>query len=309
MKLPALLLAGSLAANALLLALHFVSPLAPSPGNNGVATSPSILPSEPTTDPADLAHLAALWPRIQTADLRTLTDHLRTAGFPPRAIRALIADRLSEQFAARREALIAQQEVRPFWKPAQRMWAEPRIEAALAELQLEHDRILRATLGRDAGLPDDGQSPWQRAQYSSLPLEKREQVKSLAADYFALRLKVDAETKGGSLSAEGRDALRLLEVEQRADLAKILSPVELENYELRSTPTSHRLRESLRAFEPDEHEFREIFRLVRAAEARHGSSEERNNRPPIAADIQVGAAALLGPDRYEKFRRTTYFGP
>jgi hypothetical protein len=220
---------------------------------------------------ADGAHFTSLWAALQTGDLRAMADRLRAAGFPPSLIRTLIGARVAEQFSARRKALLAQMEDKPFWKSGSAYFVDPKTMSALRDLGREQSNLLKQLLGSDESAGNDEVSAYQRRQFGDLPNGKVQQVQSILSDYNDLRNQIYVAANGVVLP-EDREKLTLLEKEQRADLQAVLTPEELENYQLRSSSTANSMRSQLALFNPTEGEFRAVFDLQQAFDDKYGST-------------------------------------
>jgi hypothetical protein len=318
MKLASIVLAGSLAANVAFLA-HYLRSKPPSSdanastaastGNLGGARTPASPEIKAAPNP-DAAQVAAIWQQLRTEDLPALVARLRAAGFPPNVVRSLIAGEVDARFAARRQAIIGEQADSPYWAtgthPMQGM--EFKTMAVLVELSAEQKKIMKDLLGPSAETED----PWKlRARFGKLSGEKYDAVTNVMADYAILRTKLLAEIGGFPQRPEDRDRMAFLAKEERADLEKILTPAEMEAYELRSSDTANLLRRELDAFKPTESEFRAIFRATASAEKNYGSyaGNSRENRGKIGEEILARAKEALSPERFEQFRQLTTFSP
>ena len=321
MKLASIVLAGSLVANVAFLA-HYLRSKPPSsdanastaassgnPGGARISASPEI---NPAPNP-DAAQVAALWQQLRTEDLPTLVARLRAAGFPPSVVRSLIAGEVDARFAARRQNLIRQHADLPYWttSPLGIRGMNPKANAALAELQLEQQKMLKDLLGPSAIARDGALEIFLQLRFGDLPREKYDTIVGVTTDYAILRSKLLAETDGSPLRPEERDRMAFLAKEERADLEKILTPAEMEAYELRSSDTANLLRRELEAFRPTESEFRAIFRATASAEKSYGaySDNSRENRGKISEEILARAKENLSPERFEQFRQLTTFRP
>ena len=91
-------------------------------------------------------------------------------------------------------------------------------------------------------------------------------------------------------------------------MAKLLTPEELENYDLRSSNTANTLRSQLGTFKPTEEEFRAIFRATRAAEDQYGSLTTAGGSYDQLKQIQTAALenakAVLPPDRFADLKQS-----
>ena len=251
---------------------------------------------------------AKTWSNLQNGDLKTLAERLRSAGFPPAVVRAVVAALVDEKYAAQRKALLAKQDETPFWQ-RNGFGYDSKLMSALRDLSKQERDEMKSLLGPD-GLADsnDERQAWQRRQYGDLPADKLEQMQAILSDYGDLRSDIYSKANGVMLP-EDREKIALLEKEQRADLAAVLSPEELENYELRSSNTANTIRSQLSIFKPSEVEFRALFQATRAAEAQYGSlasgmvgSEQAGKiRDTVLASLQT----QLSPERYAELQQAT----
>jgi hypothetical protein len=314
MKLPTLLLLGSLAVNAAVIALYVTkSPAA----DSGAALAGSTAKDTAATrsgagitaaEAAQTAALAQTLTQLQSGDIATLVSRLRAAGFSPAMIRTIVAAQVSEEFAARRKALLAAREETPFWKSQRIFDYDPKTQAALRELGKEQSNRLKALLGPDALAGDDMQSFYQRRQYGDIPRGKIDQIQSITSDYNDLTQEIYAKTNGLVMLAEDREKIAFLEKEKLADLAKVLTPQELEDYQLRNSNVANQLRFSLTTFNATEAEFRAIYRANAAVEAELGplgnvrtSDDMRKRQDATMAQLQ----GIMPPERLAELKFAT----
>jgi hypothetical protein len=245
-----------------------------------------------------------VWPDLQTDDLSALAARLRASGFPPRLIRAILAALIGEQFAARRKALMVADTNLPFWKGQTR---DPKLAVARAQLDREQQRLLRQLLGADAD--DQGAQVYQNRSFDYLPAEKADALKRLLRDYDERRS--DLYASGYSANTD-RAKLDAIEKERHDALARVLSPAELLEYDLRNSQTADSLRNNLSAFNPTEAEFRALFPLQAAFDERWGnnfgltlSADERRQRDDAQKLLTDQIKASLGPERAADYERAT----
>ena len=314
MKPSALLLAGSLAANAALVAFFVLRPTtspsaavaAASPGpQRGAAAGTA---DAKATDPAP-ASSEKLWAQLQSGNLATLADRLRAAGFPPAMVRALVAAQVNEQFSARRKGLLAGQEERAFWKSQQNFFLDRKNQAALRALGKEQNDLLKSLLGAD-GIPGGDETlAWQRRQFGNLPADKLTALQNINNDYSELQQEIYTKANGLMLP-EDRTQLAFLEKEKLADMQKALSPQEFEDYQLRSSNTANQLRSQLATFNATEAEFRALYKVAAVVDEQSGSAGPFGPRNP--GDFQARQAALLAqtqavlsPERFAEYKQAT----
>jgi hypothetical protein len=153
----------------------------------------------------------------------------------------------------------------------------------------------------------------RRRQYGNLPPEKIDRLQSVLSDYGELRSSIFSEARGMILK-EDEEKIALLEKEQRADIEKLFTPSELEEYDLRNSPLSNRLRMELSAFNPSEEEFKTLYRLYReAGNNPNGTLTEATSSQPGAA-VRIGrvpqsqellnaVVQALGPERAAEYQQ------
>ena len=312
MKPLPFLIAASVAANAALLAFVLSRPAAAPSATADASTAPA-LRSSPSVPSASAPVNPRLWTDLAAdpADLPGLVARLRAAGFPPAVVRALVSAQIREDYAARRRALHPGRGDTPFWKIDQP--TDPKTRLALRELSREADAKINELLGG----PDPDRnlytSLFERRTTGDLPPEKAAQLTTIKRDYDEMRSEIYEASRGGSMLPEDRAKLALLEKEQRADLASVLTPQELEDYDLRASNTANTLRYNLTAFAPTEAEFRAIFKLQQAFDTQLGpmtsgmTQEQMRARQEGQKAVTEQIKAALGPERAAEYERSTDF--
>jgi DNA-binding transcriptional MerR regulator len=255
-----------------------------------------------------------LWTALQSDDLRALIERLRAAGFPPNVVRAVVSSEVDQRFAARIKALQAQVEEVPYWQPASTSsFNNPKYFEERQQVSRDRSKLMRELLG-DQAFAAAGMDPTalQRQQFGDLPKAKIELVQRINEDYAEMTSQVRAATAGIVLP-EDRAKLALLEREKRADLAAVLSPQELEDYEMRTSPVTMRLRGALTLIDANEEEFRTIYRLSQPyADVLYPnsvlgmvsySSEYRQKREDATQALNAQVKSALGEARYAEWTR------
>jgi hypothetical protein len=310
MKLTTLLLVGSLAVNAAVISLYVTqkpaaSTVSPTEKSASRAQSAPAATSPETQAAAQTALLGQAWTQLQSGDLKTLVARLKAAGFSPSMIRAIVAAQVNEQFSARRKELLSGQEEQPFWKSSRNVFMDPKTLAALRDLGKEQTALMKSLLGSDGVPGNEEMNAWQRRQFGNLPAEKLTQLQSINSDYAELQQEIYAKSKGVIL-AEDREKLAFLEKEKLADIAKTLTPQELEDFQLRTSNTANQLRNQLTTFNATEAEFRALYKAASGVDEKFGSNIGFRN----PADYQARQAALLAaaqtalsPERFAEYKQ------
>ncbi len=327
MKLPTLVLAGSLAANAGLLALFAFQPALAPPAVRDWFVSDATRAEQRSAEiraqrkraaaqeKAASAKNATVWSALHAEDIRTLIARLRAAGFSPVVIRAIVNARLESTFSARMNELVGSLGDTPFWKPEPfSSFNNPKFYETQNQIYRDRTKALREILGDDyfASSAADATAD-QRRKFGDLPKSKIDLIQRIADDYAEMIAQVRAATNGITLP-EDREKLALLEREKRADLAANLTPAELEDYEMRNSTITTRLRTGLTLMDATEAEFRAIFRVLQpfadvlypnpAGGIVRFTAEDSRLRTEAQAQVAAQLRAALGEQRHLDYVRS-----
>jgi len=275
------------------------------------ASPPQLLPSAAETR---LGRLAVGGEGKQLQKLAVSPDLvrlMRAEGFPDWAIHTFLLDRVRPRYAEQVARLSRESEVRPYWR-SDRYGNQTYSERAMAERR----RIWTAmrteiTTVMDAGgaSSPDVSSPDARRRYGNLPAEKIAAIEGITGDYAELIAQVREESKGLTLP-EDREKLAYLEKERRADLEKILTPDELDQYDRRTSPSAMAVRMQLRNLKTNEDEFLKLYRLQKAFDEKYGSgtlnAEQSRTKDEARPQLTAQFREALGPARFEEFEIATH---
>ncbi|HUR59354.1 MAG TPA: hypothetical protein VM029_16685 [Opitutaceae bacterium] len=249
------------------------------------------------------------WPTLAAGgDLAMLVARLRAAGFSESIIQAVLAAEIRERFAERRRALIPLDPPYEFWTNRSPFVLDPKLMAARRAISREQDQLLKQLLGPDAGR-DPIQDIYAQRQFGDLPPGKIALAQEILRDYNEMSAEVRRDAQGLTL-AEDREKLALLESEKLRDLAAVMSPAELEEYQFRNSSTGSMLRYQLALFQPSEQEFRALYYLQTAFDEKYSytyGSAPRNDyegRTEAERRLVADAKAALGEARGAEFERT-----
>lgn len=324
MKLPALLLASSLVANAALVGVLISRTSEPGGktaihGLHAAAAATAGSSSEPGRNAPSAAGTAVdntpvprsqIWSALQADDLKAYVAHLRAAGFPEKTIRTLVGLALAERHAERRKELESGFSETPYWRQ-QTWWGnEPKKQAALNQLWREHRETLDQLLGPDPDEPVQARS-WRQRQYGGIPREKVDEIQRLQQDYGELSQEINRAAKG-FLLPEDREKLAFLEKEKLADLHELLTPDEFLEYQLRNSPAANQLRNDFRQIELTEEEFRALYALRAAVDEQLGNPDpflsrkrdQAEGRDKAETQLREQYRTVLGEERYAEYLRS-----
>src|SRR5207247_2906133 len=92
--------------------------------------------------------------------------------------------------------------------------------------------------------------------------------------------------------------LMRLQMQRASDLAGILSPQELDQYDLRNSPTANAMRAQMSGFQPTEEEFRKIFQLQKTFDSDFNRAFDLsdNGQSGVKARAQQAAQEALNAE-------------
>lgn len=307
------LLALSLAGNIALAYLVF-SPAPARPAAPSVLATRADPPSVPTA--ASPAAAASARPSASAAgaqwhsprsnqDLHALVADLRSAGFPGPVVRAVVNQLLAERYAA-----LQPEAGQPFWK---RSSSSPELIDAQQALNREKQKETDALLGPDARPSAVLDAATRERRYGRLNDEQVDAVVKIEHDYNDVRTKLNALRENGAPGINNlMQQLAALEKEKAADLAAVLSPAELGQYEMRNSPSASKLIQNLGKVDLNEGEYAAAFRLQKAFDEANPqqaviSSATFAQRQAATLALNEQMRALLGEERFYKYAEAADF--
>src|SRR3954469_2344245 len=256
------------------------------------------------------------WSAIESTNYVTYINNLRAFGCPEETIRDIIITDIAKVYGKRRADLVGKGRTDRFWLPSPDEGGDPELQRQLANLEEEQRAMVKDLLGVDfqteiAKYWQDNQLVEQR-MYGFLPQEKQQQLKTLSAHYEALQQEIYSKAKG-ELIPEDEEKLRSIEKAKEAEMARLLTPQEMEEYQLRNSPTAGTMRTQLAAFQPSEQEFRRIFRLQKTFDEQFNKAFDYTDDAQMAAQAKAQQDArkalqdemkkTLGEQRYAEYAR------
>src|SRR5436190_12521072 len=259
------------------------------------------------------------WASIESTNYQTYINNLRGIGCPEETVRDIILTDISKLFAKRRAALRAQLQPYKFWQTGDALQndysSNPELQRQLQDLEKEQRALVKELLGVDYRTEMNRywvDENYEERMYGFLPPEKQDQLKTLQAKYDDMEQEIYTRSKGMLLD-EDQEQLRRIEKQREAELAQILTPQELEEYELRNSSTANSMRAQMTGFQPSEEEFRKIFGIQKIFD------NEFNQAFDITDDAQAEIKAraqqqaqdalndevkkVLGNDRFAEYQR------
>ncbi|HVS53928.1 MAG TPA: hypothetical protein VHD62_16350 [Opitutaceae bacterium] len=256
--------------------------------------------------PPTSAAKTPLWSTVPANDLNALVARLRALGFPPSIVRAIVGAEVAARYNSRLRELTSPDPNTPYWRTSPYATFDSARMAEYTRLQTERSRLLR-DLFKDPFFTADDVSPAQRRRFGNLPSQKIDMLQRIEDDYSEMISAARGATNGIMLP-EDREKLALLARERHADLAGVLTPEELADYELRSSPLTTMLARELGNFDANEAEFRAIFQAHQAYSDKFpggGGVISFQDRGAAAQELQAQLKSALGDQRYADYQRET----
>lgn len=304
MKMSSLVLVGTLASNVVLIAIFVAGAVDKSASTS--ASDESHLPplAVVARDPAAMA--ANLWAEIHSDDLPSQRDKLRADAFPPAMIRAILVAQIRAGFAARRKALEAAQADLPFWRNAS---PDPNTQAAFRALSKEEQKAIKDLIGSD---PENGPAAALRRQFPNFSDETIDQLAAIRERYDQQRMDLFTNIRGpGGMLPDEQAKYDALDKAMHGEFAAVLTPQDLEDYDLRTSNSANQLRYNLVAFNATEQEFRALYKLQSAFDEEFRmlrgtpSEDQMRRRSEGQKQLNDQIKAALGTDRYAEYQRAT----
>ena len=336
MNLRAVILLASLAANVLLAAVVVRHRGAAATGTESGTLAPDATGSPTTrkarqandtdtfpTGPGSAPGTSAFhWGQIESPDYPEYIAKLRAFGVPERTIRDLIIADVQKLYRPRLAALRPPKEAAKtnFWEnrfggynPNSKLTKEQR--AQITALQKEQTELIKTLLGKnvyqeiskESGYPD-----YMERQFGSLAPEDREKISDMQSRFSEAQSAIYAKANG-YIDQDTQAELKAVQKKFRDELAGVLTPEQIKDYELRSSEIANQMRWQLSSFEPNEKEFRAIFEYKQALaelnpprnpddDSPRPTPEEMKARQQKQKDLEAALAQSLDADRMKEFK-------
>ncbi|MEO8426008.1 MAG: hypothetical protein ABI651_02740 [Verrucomicrobiota bacterium] len=279
------------------------------------------IPEEPMEPPPP----GFSWSSIESADYKEYIAKLRGIECPEQTIRDIIIADVNKLYAPREAPFKAPQNYPLPWET--RVSTSETLSVAesrkdherhkqLREVENEKNALLKELL--DFEQPLEALRAWHSRNYqryetalNALPTEKREQVRAILENYWEASDQL-YDKYNLRRTPEYLGEYQQINTDRLAQLGKVLTPGELEDYEMRSTGVASRLSAQLRDFKPSEVEFREIYRVRHEVEEPFGGTVRPDRTEAVngqdyarqQSEANQKIREVLGEERYAEYERS-----
>lgn len=317
MRIPPLLFGLSLVAN-LGLAFAWFSRASNSPEAGAIMTPSAVAVAAP--DAAADANAAAstvasaLSPEVAKAlpdllrqlingDFSTEVSRLRASGMPEETVNMIGQVVMMQKFRKAYEEMSADGMGFQMWGSN---YARTDAQRERQKKMLETQRKLGEE-GREAGLDLNWFSDLS-GSVPGLPSDKAKQIARIQQDRQDLLSQVHMEASGMMLDRD-TERLKFIDAEFKKDLAAVLSPEELDAWNLHRSETAQSLRTQLAYMAPTDDEFRKILTLQEkfneAWPTSYGPQTDWQKRSEAERAMKKQIAEVLGPERTADYEKAT----
>ena len=272
------------------------------------------------------------WAQFTASDFKRYIRQLRSLGTPEPQVREIILGAIDSIYRPRRAALIPPAKKRDdskFWARRNNAWGNQQgtkeQRDQMRALRKEEAELVKSLFGADVYdqmAKDDPNSmgmDWMEKQYGFLPKELREQVQEVEQRMNEETQQVYADAQENNDWQNQQTDLRKIEKKYHAEFAKLMTPEQMQEWDLRHSQTANQLKNDLSAFDPKEDEFRALFKYQQAMETINPprdpdadpvqlTKEERKANTDKQKTAEAELASLIGTNRVTEYKLEQDYG-
>lgn len=255
------------------------------------------------------------WQLVESNDYQDYIANLRAIGCPEETIRDIIKADVDKLYKSKSKELQPETEPFEYWKTGNAWMAamqpNPESMQAQSDLNKEKKNVLKTLLGEDY----EPETNWMESMavfdpfermLDSIPSSKRASIMEVYQKYAMKQAEL---AQGGALDQEDMKNMAGIQQERNAELAQLLTPKELRDFELRMSETSMMLRSQMNGFQPTKEEFEQIFDLKKVMDDEFGSygmaysdAESREQYQAAQKEFEQGVKSVLGEERFGDYK-------
>ena len=215
------------------------------------------------------------WSQLTAPDFVIYIARLRAFGTPETQVRDIIYGAVDALYRPKRAALRPPKKTDDgkFWERSRfyaggdsQMTKDQREQ--MRALRKEESDLLKSLFGDDfyqQREKDSGNPDWGDKYYAFIPKELREKVEDIDGQMNEAKQEIYA-ANDGYFDQDSQADLRKVEKKYHDQLAAILTPDQLLEWDVRNSDTANQLKNDLSAFDPNEDEFRALFKYKQTAD-------------------------------------------
>lgn len=258
------------------------------------------------------------WGQLESEDYRTYINRLRSIGCPEETIRDIIIADLEKLMAPELQKVDGHKEPPKYWQPKSLERTVDALEKEGQKQQIDFRKraIVRELLGVDLAAERSrvkGEQDFYQERLGFLDPDKQMSVRMAIekANRDETILREKSWLENDTLTGDEKQQLRAIEQEKDQQIAQVLSPDELEQYNLWFSPSAYRVRDAFLVLDPNEKDFLALYHIQKEFDDKWDGVDP--SALPADQQIQFQQAQssynnairdYLGPERYEKFLQT-----
>jgi hypothetical protein len=253
------------------------------------------------------------WQEVESENYLTYVKNLREIGCPESTIRDIIVADVNELYAHRRMTEVVSAD-HQWWRSEPDIEAVEKAAAKLKGLEIERSNLLTRLLG--PGWDTSG-NPLPPAMRTGITLtgpilgdmtpQAKQAVYEIASD---TQQKIEAYQEAQRQAGREIDPLELarLRTESRGELAKVLTPQQMEEFLLRYSQTAYQMRADFHGVELTPEEFRNLFRardpIEQHADLHYDGDDpaQIKRKQTLEAQREAAIQQTLGKERYATYK-------
>jgi hypothetical protein len=259
------------------------------------------------------------WGQLESEDYRTYIARLRGIGCPEETIRDIVIADFEKLMAPKIRALDGTREPPVYWKAERKDLASTL--GSLKKLNEKQDidfekrQVIQELLGVDlaeARAKTEGEQDIYQERLGFLSADKRMRVRMAIeqANQDEVYLREKSWLENDELTPDEQKQLAEIQKTKENTIATILSPEELNQYNLWFSPSAYRVREALSELNPSEEKFLGVYQIQQEFDEKWDgvdpaqlSPQEQIDYSQAKQDYEDHLRDFLGADQFEKFQR------
>jgi hypothetical protein len=283
---------------------------------NGGRTKEAVTPPAITELTPSAGAVRLDWSSVEASDYEQYVKNLRAIGCPEETIYDIVVADVSTMFAMRARTEIPSKTWK-YWDPQDAVPTrdEIRNQRLRRELEQEKQELIVRILGPEALKFATKYDLWggeaeADRKLAFLPESKRAGLEDIQSKFHQLEQAATDWDANGAVTEAAQQRIADLEKQERSEIAAVLTPDELLDYDLRTSPAAERLRAELNGFHPTEQEFRQLYTQRKAYEDQLNAAVDVRDRQVLAAreqtqeQIAQQLKTSMGAARYGEYLRS-----
>ena len=254
------------------------------------------------------------WAQLESDDFKVYIARMRAFGVPEKTIRDIVLTEVRKLYAPRLAALRPQKTVNPkFWERNNYrsygyMTKDQRDQ--FNALQKEEHDLIKSLLGENVYTEmaeDSGTRDYLDLELGPLTADQKKQLSDIIQRFQESKSDI-YQKANGYVDMDTQADIKALDKKFRDELATVLTPEQVEKYELQNSDIANNMRFQLGAFDPNEQEFRSIYEYKQALDdLKSGDSDsqtaaDRQMQQQKQKELDATLAQSLGPDRLKQYK-------